>query len=236
MFQITWKDKIITTTVFVIVFPRRRIGWVCVWRVLDFAKCWCARQDGRMIISDWKRDGIRELVLSQLRFFGFGVDGWYGEVVSTLGVVRNQPSLTWRLCATNNKSVTLYVRLRLFLFFFLYYFYIFFCSKFKKTKKTNKNVVLRVISIHYHTEHQLLLLTYKHRQFHWTRGASKLGVFCFVFLFCFLRLLVRLLKAFRFLWGKVKKKKDAVKIGRGCSTKKTKKTNNSNPKSWCATP
>ena len=181
MFQITWKDKIITTTVFVIVFPRRRIGWVCVWRVLDFAKCWCARQDGRMIISDWKRDGIRELVLSQLRFFGFGVDGWYGEVVSTLGVVRNQPSLTWRLCATNNKSVTLYVRLRLFLFFFLYYFYIFFCSKFKKTKKKNKNVVLRVISIHYHTEHQLLLLTYKHRQFHWTRGASKLGVFCFFF-------------------------------------------------------
>ena len=101
----------------------------------------------------------------------------------------------------------------------------------KKQKKQNKNVVLRVISIHYHTEHQLLLLTYKHRQFHWTRGASKLGVFCFVFFFCFLRLLVRLLKAFRFLWGKVKKKKDAVKIGRGCSTKKTKKTNNSNPKS-----
>jgi hypothetical protein len=53
----------------------------------------------------------------------------------------------------------------------------------------------------------VLLLTYKHGQFHWTRGASKLGVFC-LFFFCFLLLLsVRLLKAFRFLSGKVEKKK-----------------------------
>lgn len=151
------------------------------------------------------------------------------EVVSTLDVVRNQPSLTsWRLCPANNKSVTLYVRLFLLLSLLLFFVYL-----------IKQKCCWRVISIHYQMKYtkkkkKFLFCCWLINMDNFIGHARPASSVCFCFVLFSSSSFSPSVKGVPLPIRKSRMRcccEDWTRLFNGKN-----KNNNNNPKSWCATP